>query len=39
METFARQELLIWRQPDMKTFARREQLILRQPQNDAESSE
>jgi hypothetical protein len=39
METFARQELLIWRQPDMETFARQEQLISRQPQNEAESLE
>jgi hypothetical protein len=29
METFARFEDLIWRQPDKETFARLEDLILR----------
>jgi hypothetical protein len=32
METFARLEDLIWRQPDMETFARLEDLIWRQPE-------
>jgi hypothetical protein len=31
METFARFEDLIWRQPDKETFARLEDLIWRQP--------
>jgi hypothetical protein len=31
METFARLEDLIWRQPVMETFARMEDLIWRQP--------
>jgi hypothetical protein len=31
METFARQDDLIWRQPDMETFARLEDQIWRQP--------
>jgi hypothetical protein len=31
METFARFEDLIWRQPNMETFARLEDLIWRQP--------
>jgi hypothetical protein len=31
METFARLDDLIWRQPDLETFARLEDLIWRQP--------